>query len=356
MNYKKNNILGWIKDKDFSKTSPKTFKKFVTIIGVLLLTVFLLLFFEIYVPANPISHETITYTVVKGWGDDEIAKDLKKIGVIRSEFFFKFYVAVSFQHANLQAGKYSISPRMSIYQIAKKMAWGNVIKEKILIYEGWDIKDIGEYLESKDICKEAEFIEAANKDYSAEFDFLNPSAGGKPKDIGLEGYLFPDTYQISEGASCDDIVLAMLSNFDKKLTPDLKAQISEQKKSVFEIITMASMIEKEVRTISDKKIVSGILWKRLSVGMPLQLDATVNYATGKSDASCSIKDTKIDSPYNTYKYKGLPKGPISNPGMDSIVAALNPTKTAYWFYLSDGITHFSKTLEEHTEAKAKYLD
>jgi UPF0755 protein len=110
-----------------------------------------------------------------------------------------------------------------------------------------------------------------------------------------------------------------------------------------------------VRGLDDKKIVSGILWKRLAIGMPLQLDATINYITDKNVPGVSIKDTKIDSPYNTYKYKGLPKGPISNPGTDSIMAAIYPKTTNYWFYLSDGITHFSETLEQHNIARALYL-
>lgn len=308
--------------------------------------------FEIYVPSNPVSHETITYAVQKGWGDAEISKDLEKLGIIRSSSFFRFYAVASFQHSQLKAGKYILSPRMSVYKIIKKMAAGDVVKEKITIFEGWNIKDMAEYLEEKGACKKDDFIQAANKDYSGEFEFLKD----KPKDIGLEGFLFPDTYEITENGNCDDIVMAMLLNFEKKLTPELQAQIQKQKKSVFEIITMASIIEKEVRILNDKKIVSGILWKRLSVDMPLQVDATVNYITGKSDPGAAIKDTKIDSPYNTYKYKGLPKGPISSPGMNSIIAALNPKDSPYWFYLSDGVTIFSKTLEEHNIAKAAYLD
>ena len=121
---------------------------------------------------------------------------------------------------------------------------------------------------------------------------------------------------------------------------------------------MASLLEKEVKTLSDKKIVSGILWKRLNADMPLQLDSTVNFATGKSDASCSLKDTQINSPYNTYKCYGLPKGPISNPGIDSILAAIYPKSTDYWYYLSasgTGQTIFSKTLDEQNSAKVKYL-
>ena len=148
----------------------------------------------------------------------------------------------------------------------------------------------------------------------------------------------------------------MLDNFDKKLTPELNKEIANQKKSIFDIVTMASIIEKEVRKMDEKEIVSGILWKRISIGMPLQLDSTVNFITDGNDPSVSIKATKIDSPYNTYKYHGLPKGPISNPGLGSILSAIYPKKTNYWFWLSDGITHFSETLQQHNIAKAKYLD
>jgi len=342
----------WLRNKDFSKITPRMFRKITIVIGFLLFLALSFVFFEIYVPINPISHETITYTATKGWGDDEIAKDLEKMGIIRSNYFFRFYVIFSLQHSRLQAGKYNLSPRMSTYQIVKKMVQGDVLKNNLTILEGWDVRDTSKYLESKGICSGEEFTRLINKDYSNEFDFLKD----KPKDVSLEGYLFPDTYEASEGQACEDTIITMLTNFEKKLTPALRDQIRKQNKSIFDIVTMASMIEKEVKSLEDKKIVSGILWKRLKIGMPLQLDATINYITDKSHPSVAIKDTKIDSPYNTYKYYGLPKGPISNPGISSIIAALNPTETPYLFYLSDGVTHYSKTLEEHNAARAKYLE
>jgi UPF0755 protein len=248
---------------------------------------------------------------------------------------------------------------MSIHDIANKMVQGDVIRDEVVILEGWDTKDIGKYLESKGICKQDYFISliknpstgSGRENYSGEFSFL----GDKPKDADLEGYLFPDTYEIGRGESCEDILIAMLANFEKKLTPDLRTEIINQKKSIFDIVIMASMIEKEIRAIGDKKIISGILWKRLAIGMPLQLDCTINYVTGKSDPAVLTKDTKIDSPYNTYKYKGLPRGPISNPGIDSITAAIYPTQTKYLYWLSDGKTFFSETLDQHNAAKAKYL-
>jgi len=355
---KKKNILDlflsrWFKAQDFSKIETKTLKKITSVIGILLFVAFSFAFFEIYIPINPISHETITYTVPKGWGNDDIARDLDRLGIIRSNYFFRLYVLASLQHSSLQAGRYNLSPRMSAYQIVKKMVQGDVIREKLVILEGQTAEDVGKYLESKGICKKDDFLQLTNKNHINEFDFLLD----KPKGAGLEGYLFPDTYEISEGETCEDILDIILVNFGKKLTSELHAEIVKQKKTIFEIITMASLIEKEVKTLDDKKIVSGIFWKRIDISMPLQSCATINYITGKSDPGAAIKDTKIDSPYNTYKYYGLPKGPISNPGIDSILAAIYPKKTQYLFYLSgvNGETIFSKTAEEHNVAKAKYL-
>jgi UPF0755 protein len=345
-------MKNFLSGKDLSKISPKFLKKIISVVAIFLLLIFFFVCFEVYIPINPSSQETVAYTVQKGWGDAQIANDLQNLGMIRSSYFFRLYVLLSLQHSNLKAGEYNLSPKMSIYQIAKKMAAGDVIRDTVKILEGWDTNDIGKYMQSKGICTQDEFISLAQKDYSNTFDFLQD----KPKSAGLEGYLFPDTYEISKGETCQDILNLMLSNFGKKLTPAMRADIKTQKKSIFDIVTMASLIEKEVRGLDDKKIVSGILWKRIAIGMPLQLDSTINYITQKSDPSATMKDIKIDSPYNTYKYYGLPKGPISNPGIDSITAAIYPKTTNYWYWLSDGKTIFSETLEQHNIAKAKYLN
>ena len=236
------------------------------------------------------------------------------------------------------------------------------------IIEGWNLRNIGLYLENKEMFMTEELFELVGfplidyskatdllkpKDFSEEFDFLED----KPKNLGLEGYLFPDTYEIFFEEGIEDIVRRMLDNFDRKLTLELKEEIASQKKSIFEIVTMASLIEKEVRTIEDKKIVSGILWKRLKSRMPLQVDATISYITGRKTTEITKEELKINSPYNTYKYKGLPLGPICNPGLESIKAAIYPKQSEYWFYLStpEGETIFSKTLREHNEAITKYL-
>ena len=342
--------LETLKNKDFSKISMRFFKKITSIIGTIFLLAFLFICFEVYVPINPGSNETIIFTVEKGWGDDDIAVNLEKLKIIRSSYFFKFYAILSLKHTSLKAGEYNVSPKMSAHDIANKMAKGDVIRDKVVVPEGWDKKDIGKYLETKGTCTQKYFISLVKNDYSEDFDFLMD----KPKDADLEGYLFPDTYEISKGATCEDILSAMLSNFGKKLTPALRTEIKKQNTSIFDMVTTASMIEKEVISLEDKKIVSGVLWKRIIIGMPLQIDATVVYITGNSKVS--INDTKIDSPYNTYKYYGLPKGPISNPGIDSLTAAIYPTASKYLYYLTAGKTIFNETLEQHNEAKYKYLN
>jgi UPF0755 protein len=280
-----------------------------------------------------------------------VALELESLEIIKSSYFFKLYSVLSLKHSKLQAGKYELSPRMSIRQITNIITQGRTIKNKLVILEGWNIKDIGKYLESKDICTQAYFISLTKKSYYGKFNFLED----KPENVNLEGYLFPDTYELEENGTCEDVLGDMLANFDKKLTSELKEEIENQKKSIFDIITMASMIEKEAFGLADKKVVSGIFWKRIAIDMPLQSCATVNYITGKNDPGVATADTKIDSPYNTYKYLGLPKGPISSPGINSILAAIYPTKTKYWYFLADGKMIFSETLDQHNEAKAQYL-
>jgi UPF0755 protein len=331
----------------------KNYSKKTLIIAGTILFVLILFCYQFFIPPKIWSKEFITYTAQKGMGDEEISAELEKLGIINNDYFFRLYVIISGNHGKIQAGKYSLGSRMSIARIVKKFVEGDVIKEKILIYEGWDLSDVKKYFVEKGLCQDQSFSDAVNNTY--DFAFLKD----KPKGQDLEGYIFPDTYEISDSDICEEVVLKTLSNFDKKLTPELRVEIAKQKKTIFEIVTMASIIEKEVKKPDDKKIVSGILWKRIAEGMPLQVDSTINYITGKNHAGALIKDTKIDSPYNTYKYYGLPKGPISNPGMDSILAAIYPKDSPYWFYLSangSGKTIFSKTLQEHAIARAKYLD
>ena len=358
-------------------------RRFFLIILVIFLISSFFIFFVwqgIYLPKNPNSQIEKTFSVKKGEGTKEISFNLEKEGLIKSGPLFRFYTLYKGISGQLQAGEYLLSSSMATPEITEKFIKGEIIKEEITIIEGWNLRDIAWYFENRGMFQAEELFELVGfplinyskktdlpkpKDFSIEFGFLKD----KPENLGLEGYLFPDTYRVREGEDLEDIIKKMLINFDKKLAPhrnevsgagltqDLRAEIFQQEKSIFKIIIMASLIEKEVRTLEDKRLVSGILWKRLKNNMPLQVDATITYIIGKRTTKISKEETQIDSPYNTYKYQGLPLGPICNPSLESIEAALYPKDSAFWYYLStpEGESIFSRTLEEHNIAKAKYL-
>lgn len=324
------------------------------VLGLFLVAIFLFYVFEVYVPNLGTTTKSLNYVVESGKGTKEIANELEKQGIIKSGLFFRLYALISYQYSKLQAGKYDLSSDMSISEIVNKLGSGDISIHKITLLEGWTLKDMSEYLQQNNFYNSKDFIESAKKDWSQEFSFLKD----KPKKMNLEGYIFPDTYIVHPDDSVDTLIEKSLSNLDKKITSELRQEISKQKKTLFQIITMASIIEKEANNTEDKKIISGLLWKRIKNDIPLQVDSSVNFVTGKSDSKVAIKDTKIDSPYNTYKYIGLPLGPISNPGMDSILAAIYPTDSPYWYYLAadgTGETIFSKNLEEHQAAINKYF-
>src|SRR3989344_587737 len=337
---------------DMKMPSIKKYIHFTLLIPAVLLVA--ILGWYMYIPVSPGQGKEIVYSVKKGMGEEDIAWELKDKEIIKNRWVFSLYVIFSGRHAKIQAGKYIFSSSMSSAAIISKLVQGDVVKEKVTIIEGQKVADVVKQLKAKNIFSEEDFTALEGADFSEDFTFLQE----KPDGIGLEGYLFPDTYLVSSGQSLDQLIVSMLDNFDKKITPQLRSEIAATGRSLFEIITMASMLEKEEKSLDDKKTAAGILWKRLDAGMPLQVDATVNYVTGRNDAGVAIRDTSADSPYNTYKYPGLPLGPISNPGLDSIMAAVYPTESEYWYYLSangTGETIFSKSFRDHELAIVKYL-
>lgn len=333
-------------------------KKFIIII-IIVLAAGPFYLNSLKMPVNNNGQETI-FAVNQGETVGEIALNLKKEELIKSTRYFKYLVWRG--KLKILAGQYSLSQKISMENIIKILTAGDIInnEKQIRIIEGWGIKDINNYLNKNKIVEENSFIKLAEKEMN-NLDFKELSeeiASTLPKNAILEGFLFPDTYRLNKDAKADEIIRKMLVNFENKLTQEMRGEIKKQNKSVFEIITMASVVEKEVRTAEDMKIVSGIFWDRIKYGMPLQADATLSYIFDDNIGGHSIEETKIDSPYNTYKYAGLPKGPIANPGLNAITAAIYPKFTGYGYFLSDpatGKTIYSKTLSEHNVNKAKYL-
>ncbi len=179
----------------------------------------------------------------------------------------------------------------------------------------------------------------------------------KSSSVSYEGYFLPETYRVYADAKPEEIIKKIFSVLDDKIIPEMRTEAVAQKKTWFDILTMASVVEREAASAEDMKLVADIFWRRLQKNWALQSCATVNYVTGKNDPAVNAEDRQIDSFYNTYKYPGLPLGPIGNPSLKAINATLYPTKNDYWYFMSgtDGVMHYAKTLEEHNVNVAKYL-
>lgn len=297
-----------------------------------------------------------TFEIKSGEGVKEIAKDLENSQLIKKDLYFNYYIWRTGSREKLQAGKYELRGSMTIPEIVQVLSIGEVVPNevKITFPEGTSLKDMADILKNKGFDGD-NFLNVAKSGAGAkiDYDFLK----SKPEKASLEGFLFPDTYIFFKNTSEANIVSRMLLNFDEKLTSQMRDDIKKKNRTIFEIVTMASILEKEVKTPEDMKIASGIFWDRIDAGMPLQSCATIAYVLGKEKKQYSFDDTRTPSPYNTYINKGLPPGPIDNPGLNSIKAAIYPTKTDYNYFLTDpetGKTIFSTTIEEHEANKAKY--
>jgi UPF0755 protein len=280
----------------------------------------------------------------------EIGRDLHDAGLIRSARAFAIYCRLSGVSSRLHSGMYRFSPAMTVPEIATALAEGKISAIRLTIPEGWTIRQIAEHLERLHFCKAADFIAAA-RPYAVKgkVSFRPPAVDT------LEGYLFPATYVFNFGLPLEDAVTQMAREFD---TEFLSRNLDEVKRSgltLQQIVTLASLVEREARLDEERPIIAGVLMNRLRTGMKLQCDATVQYALPEHKSRLTYDDLKVQSPYNTYLHKGLPPGPIANPGLASLEAALRPARTPYLYYVAkgDGGHIFTKTYEEHLKASGK---
>lgn len=277
------------------------------------------------------------FSVKKGDSISKVANSLKERGIISSSSIFKTLSIILSLNNGVMAGDYKFNERENLIKIVYRMVKGYQKQAKIsvTIPEGSNSDEIAYILVKKfPDLNVSHFLSIAKKE---------------------EGYLYPDTYYFYENVRPGEIVYTMRNNFNEKIKT-LKNEIEEFNKPLSDIITMASIIEGEANNTSDRKIISGVLWKRLREGIPLQVDPPFYYITGKK-GNVTYDDLKIDSPYNTYKYKGLPKGPINNPGLDSIKATISPLQSKYYFYLTgkDGAMRYAVTYDGHLNNKNIYL-
>jgi UPF0755 protein len=305
-----------------------------TIKWLLIIFVAYLIFHFISPPKN--FPQKSSFTIGYGTPLGVISYRLKDEGYIRSRFLFEGLIILKQNEKSISEGEYYFEKPINLIFVALRLTGSNfgLDRLKITIPEGFTRAEIAKRCEAVLVnCSASRFLE---------------------KTDGMEGYLFPDTYLLFPGKTEDDLIAKIKLNFESK-TKNIFTNItaSEQKN----IIIMASILEREANGDEDIKIISGILQNRLRIGMPLQVDATFYYLLGKESSELTTADLKIKSAYNTYINKGLPPGPIGNPGLKAIQAAMYPTKTDYLYYLHDknGVVHYAKTNTEHAKNKKLYL-
>jgi UPF0755 protein len=279
-----------------------------------------------------------------GTGSASMGRRLAEAGVVRSGDVFRIAVWLRGSGRRLQAGEYRFDRPMTAAEVVDKIARGDVYVRTITFREGLTVREMAALFESAGFGTAAEFMAASRN--AALIRGLDPEARD------LEGYLFPDTYTLPRTTTAAQLVERMVARFQKTMTPELQAQAAARDLSVRELVTLASLVEKETGKPEERTIVAGVYTNRLRIGMGLQCDPTVIYAlmlAGRYDGNIRKGDLQIDSPYNTYRYAGLPPGPIAAPGEASLQAAANPADVPYLYFVSrnDGSHVFATTLDEH---------
>lgn len=298
--------------------------------------------------------DEIKITIQEGSGTKSIAKTLKSNGIIKNSTAFVYFIKTKDAATSLKPGNYKFGPgKVTFDSILSALLKGNQIESiSVTIPEGYTVKQIATLLAKKGLVDEEKFLECA-KTIEPQYDYIEKSDDYRQ----LEGFLFPETYSIPINYTEKEIIKMMLDQFDKVWTDDYQQKADNLNLSVKEIITIASLIEREAKVDSERKTISSVIHNRLKIGMLLQIDATIQYLLPEQKDRLFYKDLEVDSPYNTYKNKELPPTPIASPGKACIEAALEPEETPYFYYrtkaVGNGEHHFSKTLEEHNNYKGK---
>ena len=309
--------------------------------------------------------ETVQVTIPIGSSSKDIARLLKSQGLIKNADIFSFYMKAKSVNG-LQAGHYDLSPSMDADTIIATLQKGGKpievdVDTKLTVVEGMQLEQIAQMVEENTPIKAADFLATANdasfieelkSQYPSLISGLDGVEGLKYK---LEGYLYPATYDYIAGTN---VIKQMVGKMNLEYQ-NLKEDMGNTSLSFHQILTLASIIEKEGVTDEDRKLISGVFYNRMNNDMPLQSDITVLYALGEHKELVSIKDTEVDSPYNLYKHTGLGPGPYNSPSLSAIQAAIYPTASDYFYFVADietGNVYYATTLEEHEALVAKYVN
>ncbi|MFH1485676.1 MAG: endolytic transglycosylase MltG [Chloroflexota bacterium] len=296
----------------------------------------------------------VDFAVQEGDDAEAIAERLEEKKLIKSASFFRFLTLYYGVDKDLKAGEYELRPNLTSSEIIARLSHGTVRTTAVTIPEGWRMEEVAQLLEEKGVFASKEFLRVAQEG-KFDYEFLASRRQGS----SLEGFLFPDTYRVPARFKAEAFVGLMLKNFDVRFSFAMRQQASERGMSIYEVLTLASIVEREAVIAAERPIIAGVFLNRLREGMTLSACPTVQYVLGNDaenvarfgywKSELAVADLELGSPYNTYRHSGLPPGPISNPGLASIKAVLEPTASDYLFFVAkdDGSHAFSITAEEH---------
>ncbi len=324
----------------FRRTGPGVA---LAILAVALLSAFLLF------DTNPRgSWEGKLVLIPKGSPLPEVVRTLREGGILSHPLAFRALVLLTFSGRRLHYGEYAFPTPPSAFEAWRRLVRGDVIKYEVTVRPGTNLYDVAALLEEKKLVTAEAFLAAASSPaILRRLEIPGESA---------EGYLFPDSYIFVKPVTPEEILEFMVRQFRRKAPPDTERRAMEAGLSLHQVVTIASIIEKETGVEEEKPIVSAVIRRRLALGMPLQMDPTVIYGVKRFDGTVTGKDLRTAGPYNSYLNRGLPPGPIANPGLAAIAAAVNPSNSEYLFFVSrnDGSHTFSRTLSEHNRAVEQF--
>ena len=323
-------------------------------------------------PVNAENTKEIDIVVPSGSSTTSIAKLLEKNGIIANADIFKLKAKLNKLDGKFQAGEYTLTQAMGMNEIMTQLQNAKRETVRFTIKEGLSLRQIGESLEKQGICTKADFLKSLEED-DFDFWFVKELTADQPDPTGqvsaqanrLEGFLFPDTYEVYVGSSARTVIKKMLAQFDKVFGAELKAKLAERKMTLKEAMTVASLIEREIVLDSERPLCASVIYNRLNgnaTGKKLQFCSTILYCLGNPEGKTRVlfKDLETDNPYNTYKNPGLPPGPICCPGKACIEAALNPAETKYLYFVVNsngkGGHKFSSNYSDHTAYSEEYLN
>ncbi len=303
-------------------------------------------------PVDSATKQMVKVKIPQGSSPAKIASILKQNQLIKSEWGFKLYLKYKGDAGKLQAGNYQLSKNMSLSEITKQMVSGNVVFNvvRFTIPEGYNVPQIADKLSKEGLVNKEKFLRLV-KEGNFNYDFIKAIPKNSNIQYRLEGYLFPDTYEIEKGTTEEEIINRMLAQFQKEWNPQWTKALQDKKMTIHQAVTLASIVEREVVVDNERPTVAGVFYNRLNNQWKLQSCATVQFVLGKQKDRLTFADLAIKNPYNTYVNQGLPPGPIGNPGMKSLKASVYPEKNDYFFFVTkkdgSGEHYFSKTFAEH---------